>query len=146
MEIFQFLRHSNLALILFSCPSKPSWAKNRLCFCLLVFLSFLSFFLSFFLFFLCDDHTWSSFCPAPSDPETSISSLEIILFRSMISLSGCSICGLTIFLYACFGSSSSSLLLFIASSVSCCLFILTSSVFFRLSSSFLYSSLRFCAA
>ena len=126
MEMLQFLRHVNLALVPFSCPSKPSWVKNRLCFCLLIFLSFLSFFLSFFFFFLCGDCNSLYFCSAPSDPETSMSSLGIISFRLLIPLSGRSICGLTIFLYACFECSSSSLLFFIASSISCCLFPLTS--------------------
>ena len=72
-----------------------------------------------------------------------MSSLEIILFRSMISLSGWSICGLTIFLYPCFESSFSSLLFFIPSSISCCLFFLTSSVFFCLSSSFHFLHITF---
>ena len=50
MEMLQFWRHANLALVPFSCPSKPSWAKNRLCFWLLVFLIF--FILSHILFLL----------------------------------------------------------------------------------------------
>ena len=137
--MLQLWRHANLTLIPSSCLSKPSWVNNRLCFCLLFFKYFLSFLLSLFFFFLRRYLTSSSFCSAPSDPETSMSSLGIMSFRrSLIPLYGRSICG--------FECSSYSLLFFLDSSISCCLFSLASSVFFRLSSAFISSSLRFWAA
>ena len=147
MEVLQLWRHANLALVTSSFLSKPSWTNNWLCFCLLVCIIFFVFFLYFFFFFLYGDCTSSSFCSAPRDPETSMSSLGIMSFRRLLThLSGLSICGLTVFLYEYFECSSSSLLFFVASSTSYHLFYWASSVFFCLSSALISSSLHSWAA
>ena len=73
------------------------------------FLSFLSSLLSFFFFFLCRVRTSSPYCSAPSKPETSIFSIEILSIKqSLISLFRQSFCKLAASLYECLDCSSSS--------------------------------------